>query len=123
MCLIASCTFAGAGLLVVFVVYPYFEHLSSFIAPEITEIVALVFSAFFFVNISLTVSSLTNILQRVLKLDDSINDHMTELVDSLYNTTSAIGRGAVSRIKGVRFKKPYQMKFFSMLADKIKNKF
>ena len=72
------------------------------------------------VDVTLTVSSLTNMVTKIMQLDDSLNERMTDVVEMLYSNTSQLNRRVIARIRGVRFKKPTQIKAFRKLMEKIR---
>ena len=118
--LFSSLGFSAAGLLVVYGLYPLCQWLFGFVSGIFIEITAMLFLAVLMVDITLTVSSLTNMLTTIMKLDDSLNERMTDMVDTLYNNTSQMSRRVAARIKGVRLKKAVQTKVFRKLLEKIR---
>lgn len=118
--LFSSLGFAAAGLLVVYVLYPFCHWLFAFVSGVFIEIIAMVFLAVLMVDVTLTVGSLTNMLVKITQFDDSLNERMTDVVDALYRNTSKLSHKVVARIKGVRFKKPTHTKVFRKLMEKIK---
>lgn len=120
ICLPASIGFALAGLAVVFVIYPFFEYLSSFINPFFFEIAAFILLIILTIDVTLTVSSLIDIQKKIKAIDDNINLRMTKTVENLYANTSTLSKNTLSRIKGVRFKKPTQTNLFQKLIEMIK---
>lgn len=119
ICLPASVGFALAGLLIVFVMYPLFNRVTEFIPPIVTDIAAFVFLILFTVDMTLTVSSLTDIQRKIEAIDDSINIHMGDIVENIYINSTKLSRNTVSRIRGVRFKKPTQTALYQRLIEKI----
>lgn len=122
ICLPASLGFAFAGLLVVYVLYPFCNSLFAAIPGEYVEALALIFTVIVAVDMTMTVTSLTDILNKVMQLDDNINVQMTERVDALYRNMNQISKRVVARVKGFRFTKPVQSQLFRKLMEKIKNK-
>ena len=57
---------------------------------------------------------------KIMQLDDSLNERMTDVVEMLYSNTSQLNRRVIARIRGVRFKKPTQIKAFRKLMEKIR---
>ena len=80
----------------------------------------MIFLAVLMVDVTLTVSSLTNMVTKIMQLDDSLNERMTDVVEMLYSNTSQLNRRVIARIRGVRFKKPTQIKAFRKLMEKIR---
>lgn len=80
----------------------------------------MIFLAVLMVDVTLTVSSLTNMVTKIMQLDDSLNERMTDVVEMLYSNTSQLNRRVIARIRGVRFKKPTQIKAFRKLMQKIR---
>ncbi len=122
ICLPASLGFTVAGLLVVYVLYPFFSYVSSLVPSLLFEISALIFVIVITIDITLTVSALTDIQSKVNSIDDSINDYMTDFVDDLYQNSTDLSKKVISRIRGVKFSKPTQTKIYMNLIDKIKRK-
>ena len=118
--LFSSLGFAAAGLLVVYGLYPFCHWLFSFVSGGFIEIIAMIFLAVLMVDVTLTVSSLTNMVTKIMQLDDSLNERMTDVVEMLYSNTSQLNRRVIARIRGVRFKKPTQIKAFRKLMEKIR---
>ena len=118
--LFTSLGFALAGLLVVYVLYPFCAWLFGFISGEMVELIALIFASVLAVDLTLTISSLSDIIYKMQHIDENINERMTDLVESMYKNTSYISRSVISRIKGVRFKKIEQSNLFKNLIEKIR---
>lgn len=120
ICLPASLAFAAAGLLVIYVLYPFCDYISSFVSPICFEILAFVLLIIFTVDMTLTISALTGFEKKISKIDDNINEHMSEFVDNLYQSTNSLSRRTLARIKGVKYTKPTQTKIYLKLMEKIK---
>ena len=65
ICVPASIGFALVGLLIVFVIYPFFEYVSTLIMPIFIDIAAFIFLILFTVDMTLTISSLTDIPRKI----------------------------------------------------------
>lgn len=118
--LFTSLGFSAAGLLVVYGLYPLCQWLFSFVSGIFIEITALVFAVALTVDVTLTVSSLTDMVTKIMSFDESLNERMTDVVDTLYKNTSQLSRRVIGRIQGVRFKKPSQISVFRKLVEKIR---
>lgn len=115
-----SCGFGLAGLLVVYVLAPICADISK-IVPEIAfELLALILAILFAIDMTLTVSTLTNFDKRVNEIDSAINDYMTELVANMYKSSGALHRHALRRVKGFRYPRAKQINVQKIL-DKIKS--
>ncbi len=122
ICLPASIGFMLGGLFVVYVLYPFFIYVSSFIPQLIFEISAFIIVIIITIDITLTVSALTDVQNKVSSIDDSINDYMTDFVEELYRNTTSVSKGVLSRVRGVRFSKPTQTKIYMKLIEKIRKR-
>lgn len=120
ICLPASLGFALAGLLVVYVLYPWLHGWLAVWPPTVLALTAVVLTVIFTIDMTMTVTSLTDILHRIQRWDESINEQMTERVEGLYNNMNVVSRRVLSRIKEVRLKQPVQIRAFRKLLEKIK---
>lgn len=83
ICLPASVLFGLAGILVVNVLYPWMRELTGNFPPILMELLALIFMAVIAVDVTLTVSALTNFRRIVESVDNMVNQHMDEFVASM----------------------------------------
>lgn len=128
ICLPASILFGLAGILVVDVIYPWMKGLTGGWPPILIELLALVFMAVIAVDVTLTVSALTNFRRIVEAMDAAANQHMEEFVanmdariqktgsrlaeererfsresvEAAVSNMASLYRSAVSRMQGVR---------------------
>lgn len=120
ICLPASLGFAAAGLLVAYVLYPFCNQVFSLIPGEYVEAAALLFAVMMASDMTMTVISLTDVLNKVLQIDENIHEHISERVDVLYRSMNRMNKSVVARIKEVRLAKPDQSQLFRKLIEKIK---
>ncbi|MBQ2444509.1 MAG: putative ABC transporter permease [Clostridia bacterium] len=119
ICVPASIGFALVGLLIVFVIYPFFEYVSTLIMPIFIDIAAFIFLILFTVDMTLTISSLTDIQRKIEAIDDNINLHMGDIVENIYVNSTNLSKKAIARISGVRFKKSTHTTLYKKLIEKI----
>lgn len=122
VCLPASCGFAIAGLLLFYVIYPLFHYWGSVVPSVIFEVLALVMCALITIDLTLTLSALTDIQKKVSMFEEHINDNMTDFTENLYSNINSISKSVLSKIEKVRHKEPAQLKIYTKLMEKIKNK-
>lgn len=120
VCFPASCGFAVAGLLVVYVFAPACAFLTRVTPVILFEISALVLIALFAVDMTLTVSALTGFDKKINEIDESINLHITDTVDALFRQTAEFQTKALKRVKGFKFPKARQDRLHELI-EKIKN--
>lgn len=125
VCVFFSIGFGIAGILVIHYIYPFVSHITGFIPPMLQEFIALILVFLLGMDVSLTVSTLTNFSKNVLRIEDEINQQiaaaydsleeniaekretlreglMRQKVDSLWNNTSFHQRSTLSHIQGIR---------------------
>jgi uncharacterized membrane protein len=120
VCFPCSVGFGGAGLLVVYVIAPFTQRMTSSITPIVMEGLALLFMAMIAADTTLTVSALTDFERNVAALDAALNQHMEQMVSNvpafaeervrfskerMEQTVASMGnvhRMAVSRVRGFR---------------------
>lgn len=122
ICLPASLGFTAAGFLIVYVVYPLCGSLVALVPPILFEAAAMVLLVLFSIDMTLTISALTDIQAKISAVDDNINVQMTEFVDNLYKNTGDLAKNTVARIRTAKFPKPTQTKVFTGLMERIKRK-
>ena len=120
VCLPASCGFAIAGLLL-FYVHPLFSYLDAAIPSIVFEVLALVMCALITVDLTLTVSALTDVQKKISMFEKLINENMTDFTENLYGNINSITRNTLSKIKKIRHKEPTQHKIYIKLMEKIKS--
>lgn len=122
VCLSASCGFAIAGLLVVYVMYPLFNHFFAFISPVIFEVLALAMYTLITIDLTLTVSSLTEVQKKVSMFENRLNENLTDITEDLYSNISKMSRHALLKIKKIKYTKPTQVIIFNKLKDNVRDK-
>lgn len=91
VCFPASVGFGLAGLLVVYVIAPFTQRMTAAVAPIIMEALSLLFMAFVAVDVTLTVSALTNFERNVIAWEESLNRHMDQFVNNVQEKKHAAG--------------------------------
>ena len=120
--LFTSFFFAIVGVVISFILYPFFRDLISNIPDIVIEIIGLFFVILFTSDLTLTISALTDFDKQVSEFDNTINEHMTELVESIHRRTSALYKSAITRVQGFRYPKanPIKLEKIQKLIQKIK---
>jgi uncharacterized membrane protein len=89
VCFPASLGFGIAGLLVVYGVAPVTVLMTSWITPVWLELLSLLFMAVIAADTTLTVSALTNFERSVIAMENALNQHMDQFVNSIQEKTQA----------------------------------
>ncbi|MBR6407894.1 MAG: putative ABC transporter permease [Clostridia bacterium] len=121
VCFPASCGFALAGLLVVYVLEPFCARVTAAVEPAVMELLALIFTALLAADLTLTVSALSGFDKKVLSFDKAFNERMTDAVESIYQTTGALHKQVLRRVKGFRYPKRSQ-ELMQKLISRIKQR-
>jgi uncharacterized membrane protein len=98
VCFPCSVGFGCAGLLVVYIIAPFTQRMTSSITPIVMEGLSLLFMAMIAADATLTVSALTDFERNVAAFDTALNQHMEQTISSMGN----VHRMAVSRVRGFR---------------------
>lgn len=150
ICLPASILFGLAGILVVNVIYPWMKGLTGNCPPILMELLALIFMAVVAVDVTLTVSALTNFRRIVELVDNVVNQHMDEFVagmdariqktgsklteererfsretvEKAVSNMAALYRSAVSRVKGIQpqYEGSFMKHALTVVKLKLKNR-
>ena len=88
VCLPAACGFGAAGLLVVYIIAPFTEKMVDSLSMNSIEIISLLFMALLAVDLTLTISALTNFARNVVVLSDSLNKYMESFVLEVQEKTA-----------------------------------
>lgn len=88
VCLFASLGFGIAGILVVRVIFPFVNNLTSGISPFWMEFLALLFMLLFGMDMALTVSALTNFSKNFTRIEREINEQIAAAYDKLDSSVS-----------------------------------
>jgi uncharacterized membrane protein len=89
VCFPYSVGFGCAGLLVVYIIAPFTQRMTSSITPIMMEGLSLLFMAMLAADVTLTVSALTDFERNVAALDTSLNQHMELLVSNMQEKKQA----------------------------------
>ena len=89
VCLPASLGFGAGGLLVVYGVIPATEKATAWIPSLLMEFFALLFMAVVAVDATLTISALTNLERNVIAMEEGLNRHMEQFVNTVAEKTQA----------------------------------
>lgn len=143
ICLFASLGFGVAGLIVSYYLYPFTFHLVNRLDKLSIELLALVSVGIVSADTALTVSALINFEQKVLHIEEKINEHMTSIVqvirskvkfnssddlseddktmlDSIVSLMNNRQRNAIGRIQG--FRRSKSVKKLNYMLKVIKDK-
>lgn len=83
VCLFASTGFGLAGILVVRFIYPFVNSMTQSIPPILIEILALTFMFLFGMDLSLTISALTNFTKNFSRIETEINQQIAAAYEKL----------------------------------------
>jgi uncharacterized membrane protein len=89
VCFPYSVGFGCAGLLVVYVIAPFTQNMTSGITPIAMEGLSLWFMAMIAADVTLTVSALTDFERNVAALDVALNQHMEQMVSNVQEKKQA----------------------------------
>jgi uncharacterized membrane protein len=89
VCFPYSVGFGCAGLLVVYVIAPFTQNMTSGITPIVMEGLSLWFMAMIAADVTLTVSALTDFERNVAALDVALNQHMEQMVSNVQEKKQA----------------------------------
>ena len=122
ICLSASCAFALAGLLIVYFLMPVCDAITTWLPGTAIDLIFILFLVIFVMDMTLTISTLTEFEKMITDMDDGFNERMADVVDNIFRTSNKYYRKTISRVKGFRYPKISQEKiqklFDSMRSDK-----
>ena len=95
--LFTSLGFGFGGLLIVYVIVPFFEGLIGNIFSEVVELLSLCMLFIFAVDITLTVTALYHFDKIVVRAEDSFNQSMSNIVDGAVRRTNSVKQGIVAK--------------------------
>lgn len=98
-----SICFGFAGVLIVKILIPFFSNLIDCIHPLLLDFMSLFFIAILFVDITLTVSALTDFQKRVADIDNGFQNRMTEAVSHFYNDSNGVYHKVIKRVAVFKF--------------------
>lgn len=93
-----SVAFGFAAILVMEFLIPPVDRGLSFLSEPVLNILALILISIVSVDVTLTISSLTNFRNYVAFLDEEFQNHMTNIVDQIYENQKAFYNKAIQRI-------------------------
>ena len=102
ICLPASIGFGLAALIIVYVINPFLIPIINGIGDVYADIISLIICVLFTVDFTLTISVLSGLQDRIIAVDDLINNHMDEIVGNVTDETKGIGQkfyNAVDRLE------------------------
>lgn len=102
VCLPASIGFGVAGLLVIYVIAPATREVTDVITPIMMEFFSLICMGLLAIDATLTISALTNFEHNVEALDDSLNMHMDEFVNTIQRKTQTAGAVVTFGLEGTK---------------------
>lgn len=103
ICLPASLGFGLAGLLIAKVLVPFAQWCVSFLPPLAMEFVALVLMALLAMDLTLTVTALTDFDRKVAEVEARFNEQMERVVpERAIQNISSFSKGAIARVKGLK---------------------
>lgn len=91
ICLPASLGFGVAGLLIIYVINPFLIPLLERIPKELAAFLGMLLAAIFAADTMLTVSTLSDFIHRVERIDERINERMDNFVDNHMESYKGIG--------------------------------
>ncbi len=103
--LFTSLGFGIAGPIVIFFVIPPIENLISLVPPLLVEFLSLVLVMICGADIALTVSALSDFERNIEQMEDSFNDRMDALVETVQSTMGRARQAAIHRVKSFRYPK------------------
>ena len=108
ICLSASLAFAGAGLLIEYVFDPFCNTLFSMMPPIVIELIAMVLLAIFTMDMTMTVTVLTDFEKKVTAADEIFHGKMADFVENAYKVTGDFYRKGINRVKKFNYPKNVQ---------------
>lgn len=91
VCLPCSLGFGVAGLVVVYWLAPLVRKVTGGISPISMELLSLILMALITVDITLTVSALSNFDRTIVGMEETLNRHMDSFVTNIQDKTQAAG--------------------------------
>ncbi|MDO4522372.1 MAG: putative ABC transporter permease [Eubacteriales bacterium] len=91
VCLPCSIGFGVAGLIVVYGVAPLTHRALDPVPPIIMELLSLIFMGIMMMDLTLTVSALSNFERTIIAMEESLNTHMDSFVNSIQDKTQSAG--------------------------------
>ena len=95
--LFTSLGFGFGGLLIVYVIVPFFEGLIGNIPSAVVELLSLCMIFILAVDITLTVTALHHFDQIVVRADDSFNQSISYIVDGTVQRTNHVKQGIIAK--------------------------
>ena len=95
--LFSGLVFGFAGLLIVYYIAPFSEHIVYSVMPIVTEALALIFTFVFAVDLTLTVTALLHFDRVVARLENSFNQNMETIVDNTKQHSIRLKQGIIDK--------------------------
>ena len=95
--LFTSLGFGFAGLLIVYYIAPFTEHIVNAVMPIVTEALSLIFIFVFAADLTLTVTALLHFDRFVTRLENSFNHNMEMIVDNTKQRSIRIKKGIIDK--------------------------
>ena len=93
-----SIAFGGAAILLMEVLMPIMDKMVGRLSDTLINFLALLFVAILSVDVTLTISALTDFQNRVAAIDQGFQTKMTNIVDQIFNGENKLYQKAVQRI-------------------------
>lgn len=97
-----SMAFGVGAIIIMKLVIPFADSILEHFSDFMLNLLALFFVAVISVDITLTISALTDFQNRVAAIDNSFQNKMTDIVSHIYNKKDVLKQMAVSRIQVFR---------------------
>ena len=102
ICLPASIGFGVAGLLIIYVINPFLIPFLQRIPKELCAFLGMLCAALFAADTTLTVSTLSDFIHRVERIDERINERMDSFVENYMESYKGIGDSFYSAVDHVQ---------------------
>lgn len=102
ICLPASLFFGAAGVGVYFVVLPFALRVNAMVPPLVMEVIAFAFIIILTVDITLTVSALTQFARVVSRIEKTVDERMEQLVGSIVSSAQEMAVHRTSLAESAR---------------------
>lgn len=134
ICLPASLGFGVAGVLVVRTILPITFRAEGYFNPVVTELFALLFMAVFAADIVLTVSNLTDLLEKVEGAEESVNAKMqyayhtiehgiteNQITERAREYVGKLNFRQINTLQNMKFRGPYQFRVGNRMKKMVLN--
>ena len=110
ICLFASLLFAVTGVLIIYILNPAFEHFLSLFPELLLEAVGMVLLVIVAMDMTLTISALTDFERKISSMGDSLSERMNIIVEGTFANTSKVYKKTVKKVLGFKYPKETQEK-------------